>query len=69
MSKTARIKLAEWFAASGMKKGHFAGLIPVTAGNVSDWLSGRVILSRIARARIETITAGEVLATDWEMGE
>ena len=66
MSKTARTKLAAWFAAYGMKKGHFAGLVPVTPGNLSDWLTGRVTPSRIARARIEQITAGEVLATDWD---
>ena len=69
MSKTAREKFGDWIAASGLKKGHVAGLVPVTPGNLSDWLAGRVTPSRIARARIEAITAGAVPATDWENGE
>lgn len=68
MSKTAREKFGEWIAASGLKKGHVAGRIPVTPGNLSDWLSGRITPSRIARARIEEITGGAVAAADWEDG-
>ncbi len=66
MSKTAREKLGEWIAASGLKKGHVAGLVPVTPGNLSDWLAGRVTPARTARARIEEITSGAVQAGEWD---